>query len=47
MYTVILNMYNDVKSCINYNNCKSAYFSCDIVVRQRENLSPFLFALFF
>ena len=22
MYIVILNMYNDVKSCINYNNCK-------------------------
>ena len=30
MYNVILNMYNDVKSCINYTNCKSAYFSCDI-----------------
>ena len=34
MYNVILNMYNDVKSCINYNNCKSAYFSCDMGVRQ-------------
>ena len=45
MYNVILNMYNDVKSCINYNNCKSAYFSCDIGVRQGENLLPFLFAL--
>ena len=33
MYNVILNMYNDVKSCINYN-CKSAYFSCDMGVRQ-------------
>jgi hypothetical protein len=38
MYNVILNMYNDVKSCINYNNCKSAYFSCDIGVRQGENM---------
>ena len=46
MYNVILNMYNDVKSCINYNNCKSAYFSCDIGVRQGENLSTFLFAMF-
>jgi hypothetical protein len=27
-------------------NTQSAYFSCDIGVRQRENLSPFLFALF-
>lgn len=43
MYNVILNMYNDVKSCINYNNCKSAYFSCDIGVRQGVNL--FLFCL--
>jgi hypothetical protein len=46
MYNVILNMYNDVKSCINYNNCKSDYFSCDMGVRQGENLCPFLFALF-
>jgi hypothetical protein len=39
-------MYNDVKSCINYNNCKSDYFACDMAVRQGENLYPFLFALF-
>jgi hypothetical protein len=36
----------DVKSCINYNNCKSDYFACDMAVRQGENLYPFLFALF-
>ena len=46
MYNVILNMYNDVKSCINYNNSKSDYFACDMEVRQGENLYPFLFALF-
>ena len=40
----ILNMYNDVKYCINYNNCKSAYISCDMGVRQGENLPSFLFA---
>ena len=28
------------------NNCKSSYFSCNIGVRQGENLSTFLFALF-
>ena len=39
-------MYNDVKYCINYNNCKSAYISCDMGVRQYENLLPFLFAFF-
>jgi hypothetical protein len=42
----ILNMYNDVKYCINYNNCKSAYFSCDMGVRQGEILPTFLFAFF-
>ena len=46
LYKVILNMYNDVKSCIVYNNCKSEYFNCEVGVRQGENLSPFLFALF-
>ena len=46
MFNVILNMYKNVKSCVTYNNCKSDYFSCDIGVRQGENLSPFLFAIF-
>ena len=41
MYNVILNMHNDVRSCINYNNCKSDYFSCDMGVRQGENMSLF------
>ena len=44
MYNVILNMYNDVKSCINYNNCKSDYFSCDMGVRQAEKLFVLLYA---
>ena len=30
MYTIILNMYTDVKSCITYNYCKSDYFNCEI-----------------
>ena len=46
MYTIILNMYKDVKSCITYNYCKSDYFNCDMGVRQEENVSPFLFAMF-
>ena len=46
MYTIILNMYTDVKSCITYNYCKSDYFNCDMGVRQGENLSSFLFAMF-
>ena len=46
LYNVILNMYNGAKSNIVYNNCKSDYFACEMGVRQGENLSPFLFALF-
>lgn len=41
MYTIILNMYTDVKSCITYNYCKSDYFNCDMGVRQGENVSLF------
>ena len=29
MYTIILNMYKGVKSCITYNYCKSDYFNCE------------------
>jgi hypothetical protein len=46
MYTIILNMYTDIKSCITYNYSKSDYFNCDMGVRQGKNLSPFLFAMF-
>ena len=46
MYTIILNVYTDVKSCITYNYCKSDYFNCDMGVRQGENLYRFLFAMF-
>ena len=46
MYNIILNMYNGTKSCISYNDCKSEFFPCSNGVRQGENLSPFLFALF-
>ena len=46
MYNVILNMYKNIKSCISYNNSTSDYFPCEVGVRQGENLSPFLFALF-
>ena len=39
-------MYKNVKSCISINNVKSDYFMCNVGVRQGENLSPFLFALY-
>ena len=45
-FKVIFNMYNDSKSRIKSNNECSNLFSCNVGVRQGENLSPFLFALF-
>ena len=44
--TVIFNLYNKAKSCIKSNNTLSSYFECNTGVRQGENLSPLLFALF-
>ena len=46
MYQIIHNMYNNIKSCLSYNGNKSDYFPCEKGVRQGENLSSFLFALF-
>jgi len=46
MLNVIQNIYKDIKSNIIFNNSKSDYFPCDNGVRQGENLSPFLFAIF-
>ena len=39
-------MYKDVKSRIVHNNEKSEFFNCEIGVRQGENLSPALFAIY-
>jgi hypothetical protein len=46
MYNVILNLYNNIKSRIVYNDSVSNVFPCLNGVRQVENLSPFLFALY-
>jgi hypothetical protein len=46
MFNVIVNMYKDTKSRIVYKNSMSEFFLCSNGVRQGENLSPFLFALF-
>ena len=43
---VIKNMYSKIKSCITINGISSAYFTCDNGVRQGENLSPLLFAIY-
>ena len=46
MYNVIFNMYSGIKSRVVYNGQMSEYFSCNIGVRQGENMSPFLFSLY-
>ena len=44
--TVIMNMYNGIKSMVEKENILSDVFPCNMGVRQGENLSPLLFALF-
>ena len=44
--TVIYNMYKNAKSCVKQQTLISGFFACNIGVRQGENLSPFLFAIF-
>ena len=39
-------MYDNIKSCIMYNNESLIFFACIQCVRQGENLHPFLFSIF-
>jgi len=43
---VILKLYENAKSYVKYNNTVSEFFSSTTGVRQGENLSPLLFAIF-
>ena len=45
-FTVIFNMYQNIKSRIKHNGYLSSTFMSEIGVRQGENLSPLLFSLF-
>ena len=46
IFRIIFNMYRGIKSCVSYNGEQSSFFSSFRGVRQGENLSPLLFALF-
>ena len=46
LHNVIVNMYNNIKSCVGLDGKLSDYFVSYTGVRQGENLSPFLFSLF-
>ena len=46
LLNLIKNMYSNAKSCIRLNNKLSDFFACETGVRQGENLSPLLFALY-
>ena len=43
---LVINMYKNIKSCVYVNGAKSEFFASLTGVRQGENLSPLLFALF-
>jgi hypothetical protein len=43
---VIFNMYDKAKSCVRNGSDISNYFPCQVGVRQGENLSPLLFAIY-
>ena len=43
---VIKNLYSQAKACVNVSRQNSEYFSCNVGVRQEENLSMLLFSLY-
>merc|ERR1711915_292723 len=43
---LMFNLYQNTKACVKHNNKLSQSFSCNIGVRQGDNLSPLLFAIF-
>ena len=46
IFNIVKGLYAKAKSAIKQNNHHSAFFGCDIGVRQGDNLSPLLFALY-
>ncbi len=46
IFRTIYSMYENIKSCVNSEGKNSAFFASNIGVRQGENLSPLLFAIY-
>ena len=46
VYNIIVKKYENIKSCVFSGHMKSKYFASNTGVRQGENLSPLLFALY-
>ena len=46
VFRAIHNIYENAKSCVKKDNKLSSFFTCNIGVRQGENLSPLLFAIY-
>ena len=46
LLNVVKNVYDKAKFCVKIDNLYSDYFPCNMGVRQGDNLSPLLFALF-
>ena len=44
--TIIQNIYKQAKSCVGINSSTSYEFQCNVGLRQGDNLSPLLFALY-
>ncbi|MCG8075583.1 MAG: reverse transcriptase family protein [Candidatus Thiodiazotropha taylori] len=45
-FQIVHNMYNGIKSSVSVNGQDSPFFTCNCGVRQGENLSPVLFAIY-
>ena len=45
-FRIITSMYDNIKSCVRSNNETSSFFASQCGVRQGENLSPMLFAMY-
>lgn len=46
IFKVLFNMYSNTKSCVRNGNEVTPMFTCNIGLKQGENCSPFLFALY-